>query len=92
MPEGLQEPSSRLYQGLLCKILQATFQNLPLPRTPASRDPSEPCQRLLSLLVSNLSRISSNAPVPMRAPLEGMLHGPYREQYQSDHCGKGSPP
>jgi hypothetical protein len=41
-----------------------------LRRTPASRDRSGPYRELLSSLVSNLSRISSNAPVPMRAPPE----------------------
>src|SRR5919112_3835671 len=41
-----------------------------LPRTQASRDRSGPYRGLLSSLVSNLSRISSKAPVPMRAPPE----------------------
>jgi hypothetical protein len=41
------------------------------------------------LLVSNLSRIRSKAPVPMRAPGEGMLHGPYSEQHQPYHRCQG---
>jgi hypothetical protein len=40
------------------------------PRTPVYSDRRGPYRRLLSLLVSNLSRIRSKAPVPMRAPPE----------------------
>jgi hypothetical protein len=49
----------------LCGLPRILF-----PCTPVNRVRSGSFQRSLSLLVSNLSRISSKAPVPMRAPPE----------------------